>query len=287
MAELILGGRKRKFRRSVGGPKGRTAATRPGTGAGGDARSPATRFLLGVVVALALLVGAEGLFHLLLAPRFQITRVVVESDLPVSDEELLRMARISGDELFFSVDTAGIAAGLREYPAVGEATVAKSFPDTLEISIVRRKPVAALIGAEAGLLHVDAEGVAFTPHATATGSDLPIVSGIPEGILPGSRLPEYVETVLASVRRLKMERPELYRMISEYEIVSRGGMGRDVLLYPIPFQTPVRVTPSFTTEECGYIFMVLDTFQRRGILGDIEELDFRSRNVVFRMKEEV
>lgn len=280
MAELILGGRKRRLRRSS-----RIPASRPGS-TGGDSNAPAARFLLGVVVALGILIGAEALFHLLLAPRFQITRVIVESDLPVSDQELLRMANISGGELFFSVATEEIAAGLREFPPVATATVEKSFPDTLQISIVRRKPVAALLGPETGLLHVDAEGVAFSPMEQGSGSDLPVISGIPEDVLPGARLPEYVETVLSGVRALKMERPELYRMISEYELVSQEGMVYDVILYPIPFQTPVRVPTAFTTEECGYIFMVLDTFQRRGILGDIEELDFRSRNVVFTMTEE-
>lgn len=277
MAELILGGRKRKF-------KGRAREERKEE----VERNPATRFLIGVAVALGLLMGAEMLFHLLLAPRFRITRVVVDSDLPVSDAELLRMARIRGDELFFSVDPGMVEASLEEYPAVESALVEKSFPDTLEISIARRKPVAALLTASDGgsLLHVDSEGAIFSPVSRQGMSDLPVISGIKEAFAPGSRLPDYVESLLSSVQELKLHRPELYRMISEYEIVSRGGMLYDVVLYPVPFQTPVRVSTSFTAEECGYIFMVLDTFRQRGVLAEIEELDFRSRNVVFTMKEE-
>lgn len=281
MAELILGGKKRKLSSRPGkaGPRG----------AGSEAKgsgNPATRFLLGVAVALGLLIGLELAFHLLLAPRFRITRIVVESDLPVSDEELLRMARIRGDELYFSLDPAVVAESLEEYAPIETASVAKSFPDTLEISILRRRPVAALLGSEVGLLHVDAAGVVFSPVRGAGGSDLPVISGIPESVGVGETLPEYVESVLTSVRELKMQRPELYRMISEYQIVDHGGMLYDVVLYPIPFRTPVRVATSFTPQESGYIFMVLDTFRRRGILEDIEELDFRSRNVIFSMREE-
>ncbi|MFW6337565.1 MAG: cell division protein FtsQ/DivIB [Alkalispirochaetaceae bacterium] len=277
MAELILGGRKRKFK----------ARSREKGGAVPE-RTPATRFLVGVAVALALLMGAEMLFHLLLASRFRITRVVVESDLPVSDSELLRMARIRGDELYFSLDPGKVAESLEEYPPIAKAVVEKSFPDTLEISIDRRKPVAALFapGGEPTLLHVDSEGAVFAPVSRRMMSDLPIVSGVQEELSPGARLPEYVESVLSSVQELKLHRPELYRMISEYEIVPQEGMFYDVVLYPMPFRTPVRVSTSFTAEECGYIFMVLDTFRQRGILADIEELDFRSRNVVFTMKEE-
>jgi hypothetical protein len=277
MAELILGGRKKKFK---GRPREKSSAA--------GERNPATRFLIGVAVALGLLMGAEMLFHLLLAPRFRITRLVVESDLPVSDAELLRMARIRGDELYFSVDPAMVAESLEEYPAVESAVVEKSFPDTLEISIARRKPVAALLasGSEAALLHVDSEGVVFSPVSKRMMSDLPVISGIREDVAPGRRLPEYVESLLSSVRELKLHRPELYRMISEYEIVAQGGMLYDVVLYPMPFRTPVRVSTNFTAEECGYIFMVLDTFRQRGILADVDELDFRSKNVVFTMKEE-
>lgn len=277
MAELILGGRRRKFREKAR-EKRKSEVD----------RNPATRFLVGVAVALGILMGAEMLFHLLLAPRFRITRLVVESDLPVSDAELLRMARIRGDELFFSLDPAMVAESLEEYPPVKSATVEKSFPDTLEISIARRRPVAALLGAAggSGLLHVDPEGVVFSPVSRKSTSDLPVISGIPEEVVPGSRVPDYVESVLTSVQELKLHRPELYRMISEYEIVSQEGMLHDVVLYPVPFRTPVRVSTSFTAEECGYIFMVLDTFRQRGILADVEELDFRSRNVVFTMKEE-
>jgi cell division septal protein FtsQ len=277
VAELILGGRKRKF-------KGKAREKRKED----VDRNPATRFLIGVAVALGVLMGAEMLFHLFLAPRFRITRVVVESDLPVSDAELLRMARIRGDELFFSVDPAMVEASLEEYPQVKSALVEKSFPDTLEISIGRRRPVVALLTSAGGasLLHVDAEGVVFSPVPREGMSDLPVISGLTEPIAPGSRVPEYVESLLSSVRELKLHRPELYRMISEYEIVPHGGMLYDVVLYPVPFRTPVRVSTSFTAEECGYIFMVLDTFRQRGVLPEIEELDFRSRNVVFTMKEE-
>lgn len=277
MAELILGGRKRRFK---GRPQQKSENARE--------RNPATRFLIGVVVALGLLMGAETLFHLLLAPRFRITRLVVESDLPVSDAELLRMARIRGDELYFSVDAATVAESLEEYPPVKSAVVEKRFPDTLEISLLRRKPVAALFstGEGSSILHVDSEGVVFSPVSRKVMSDLPVISGVAESVTPGERLPAYVESVLTSVQELKLHRPELYRMISEYEIVSQGGMLYDVVLYPVPFRTPVRVSTSFTAEECGYIFMVLDTFRQRGILADVEELDFRSRNVVFTMREE-
>ena len=277
MAELIIGGnRKRKLRsRPVEGRKGRSEA----------ARNPATRFLVGVAIALGVLILLEMSFHLFLAPRFRITRVVVESDLPVSDAELLRMARIRGDELYFSLDPAIVAESLEEYPAVSSALVEKQFPDTLEISILRRRPVAAVMSG-AGVLHVDSEGMLFSPVQERIRSDLPVVSGLDGGVVAGVRLPEYAEVVLSSVQELKMHRPELYRMISEYEIVSHEGMMYDVVLYPVPFSTPVRVSTAFTAEECGYIFMVLDTFRQRGILDEIEELDFRSKNVVFTVKEE-
>lgn len=279
MAELILGGKKRKL-----ASRARRRRREPGESRG--ERAPATRFLLGVGVAVALLMGLELAFHLFLAPRFRITRIVVDSDLPVSDQELLRMARIRGDELFFSLDPSVVAGSLEEYAPIESASVTKSFPDTLEISILRRRAVAALLGSGEGLLHVDATGVVFAPLRLPVSSDLPVISGIPETVGPGQQLPEYVETVLSSVQELKMQRPELYRMISEYEIVDHGSMLYDVVLYPIPFRTPVRVATSFTAEECGYIFMVLDTFRQRGMLEEIDELDFRSRNVVFSMREE-
>ncbi|HKJ84788.1 MAG TPA: FtsQ-type POTRA domain-containing protein, partial [Spirochaetia bacterium] len=83
----------------------------------------AQRVLVIVIVALSLILAGELVYHLVIAPRLRIETISIESDLSLSDEELLSLAGLSTGAAFFSVDGEAAAARLREFPLVRDAQV--------------------------------------------------------------------------------------------------------------------------------------------------------------------
>ena len=92
--------------------------------------------------------------------------------------------------------------------------------------------------------------------------------------------------LLAQLKTLQDSEPGLYALISELRIVSRTPDRYELLLYPV--HEPVRVRLGETLEP-GAIrnaLMVIDVFRRQGLADRIRELDLRTGEVVYTMKED-
>lgn len=248
-----------------------------------------SRILLLVIALLALILIGELAFHFVLAPELSISEISVESDIALSDAELLQAAGLEQAPAYFSVDTANVASNLESHPSVRSATVEKVFPNRLQISIAGRKPLLLTLAERGGTMvpvAVDEEGIVFEPEVDLAALDLPLVSGIRfEGFTPGVQLPAMLTEFLADVRALKMDHPVLFDQISEYRIVRTGDHSFEVVLYPVDYGTPVRIGSEVDGSLCTYIIMVLDAFERDGRLDEIEEFDFRTGEIVYRTKE--
>lgn len=295
MADIVLerrtaahrDGRERARRRTA-----RSERQSPGRQVG--RRSPGgadrtSRILLLVIAVLALVLIGELAFHFVLAPELSISEISVESDIALSDAELLQVAGLEQSPAYFAVDTANVADNLESHPSVRAATVEKVFPNRLQISIAGRKPLLLTLAEREGAMvpvAVDAEGIVFEPEVDVAGLDLPLVSGIRfEGFTPGVQLPAMLQEFLADVQALKMDHPVLFDQISEYRIVRTGDHSFEVVLYPVDYGTPVRIGSEVDGSLCTYIIMVLDAFERDGRLAEIEEFDFRTGEIVYRTKE--
>ena len=92
------------------------------------------KFFLILVIVLSFVLLMEIIFHLIIAPRMVVRNIEISSDstLTLSDESVLRIAGITGEEYFFSLRTDEISANLQSYPIIKEVTAEKIFPDTLQ-----------------------------------------------------------------------------------------------------------------------------------------------------------
>ncbi len=272
MADAVLSARRNR------------AASRSGRGA---RMNPA---ILGAIVVLVVLIGAELLFQLVLKDRFTVKRVSVESELIIPNERLLEIAGISGAEHFFSLDIGAIQANLEAYPLIRAALVEKAFPDTVRISLTARKPLAVSfvrIDGRSVPVMFDEEGVIFQVGGAPADWDLPVISGLQlQSVRPGVVLPPMLHGFLADLRALQLASPTLFRQFSEYRIVRRGDHDFDVLVYPVGHPVPVRIGSAIDERLSKYIVMVLDVLQREGRLAAIAELDFRAGEVVYRLRGE-
>ncbi len=249
------------------------------------------RLFTAIITMLAFLLAAEIAYHLLIAPYLVVNKITIqaESDFPYSNEELLSIAGVSGDAYFFDVKPKLISARLERVPVIKSVEVSKQFPHSLDIAITERDPLAALTLLDAeGMVpaYVDADGVIFRSKGVDY-MDLPIISGIDvPAYKDGMQLPQVLTGFLEDLQQLQQENPALYRLISEVKFVKKNTADYEVVLFPSQYQVKVRIGPALTEELMKYVVLVLDVVAGKGLESTIEEIDFRTDEVVYRVGEE-
>ena len=251
--------------------------------------SPAGRFIAILAVGFSSVVVVYVLSVTVVLPRLQITRVVVQADFEMDRDQLLEMAGLRENAYFFNINTAEITDRLESFPPIRRATVSREFPDTVVLGMDRRRPLLlALIQSDKNTtpILIDETGTIFQAGAGATRYDVPVLSGVSfQGRVVGSTLPTSMSGLLESVYALRVNAPELFGLISEIRVEAHRAGDFDVLLYFQGFEAPVRVDSTVDRETCTYALMVLDVLQQQEDAQSIRELDFRSDEIVYRMKE--
>ncbi len=226
----------------------------------------------------------------LILPSLRIDRIVVQADFEIDRAALLEIAGLDGSRQFYSIDPAAIETRLERIPQVRDAIVEKSFPNTIQIVMERRRPLLiALVPSGEGTVPavIDRDGVIYSRGSTVDTTDLPVISGVTfSGNVIGSRLPDPVVDVVAALYRIRVEDPGLYSALSEVRIDPRNSGALDVVVYMTSFRIPIRMAPELTAETIAYALLILDVLTAEGADGSVAELDFRSGEIVYRLKEE-
>ncbi len=247
------------------------------------------RVLVGIIVVLSLVLIGELVYHLVLAPRISIESIQVESNLGLTEDEIIQIAGVSVGTPYFAVDSEGARERLEALPAVHSASVDVLFPNRIAISVSRRQPLALSIADSADgplPLVFDAEGIVFAAGDDVRGLELPVISGLRFlDAEPGIRLPELVQEFLAQVHSVRMTDPSLLSLFSEFRIVPRNDYVYEVVLYPMHYPVEVRIGTSFEAEMIEYIMMMLDVLRSEGRLESVSEIDFRGGEGVLRYRE--
>ncbi len=246
--------------------------------------------LLWLIIALLFLfLAADLIFHYIIAPKLRIRNIIVNSDILLSRQEVLSIAGINGKENFFSLKGNTIRNNLEAYPLVKEAVVEKVFPDTLRLDLRGRKPLfisLADTGKASFPMALDDEGVIFQSGSSIEEWDIPLISGLKFNELkPGAALPKMLKPFLAEVKQMRAAYPDLLRLISEIQIVPLSPVSFELLLYPLSFNVRVRLSGSIDGIVWKNALLVLDLLKREGISEKVKEIDFRTGEVVYRIKE--
>jgi cell division protein FtsQ len=224
-------------------------------------------------------------------PWVRISRVVVQADFEMERQVLLDLAGLDGTRYYFGLQPSSIASRLEGYPLIKSAAVERVFPNTVRLELLRRRVLATAIIQREGQsvpIAVDETGMIYDSGAHVADRDVPVLSGIGfEGNVIGSRLPSSLEPLLQSLHELRRSSPEIYGLISELRVQDRGTQGFDVLMYTEGFRVPVRMESTIDKNTSTYALMVLDVLTQRGEADDIAEVDFRSGEIVYRMKEDL
>lgn len=245
-------------------------------------KNRAARILKIIIVALVVFLVGEIVFHLVIAPRLEITVVRLDADFGIDRATALALTDLDTNPSYFSVDVDRVRSALEAMPQVKSATVARVFPDTVEIAVVGRRALAlAFAETSTGTLPVvlDEEGVLYDAGAPVASLDLPVISGLRfPGYRPGARVDRRLTAFLEDLEKLRMDSPTLFRLVSEYRVVPRGDHDFEVVLYPVMPRIPVRIGNSIDEELLRTVVLVLDVVRDEAPV----ELDFRSGRVVYR-----
>jgi cell division protein FtsQ len=171
---------------------------------------------------------------------------------------------------------------------VRAAKVRKIFPDTLEIVLQQRIPLALSFSyTDEKMVPVafDEEGMLFQIGNAVTQWDLPVISGLRFKPILGLQLPSRLAPFLEEMKALRENAPELFDLVSEIKVTSTNEIDYELLLYPVGYSTRIHLGERIDEDSIKYALMVLDVLQDQGMVQNIEELDFRGGDVVYRLKE--
>jgi len=155
----------------------------------------ALSLVLGVMVVLSASVavawGARR--YITTSPRFSIRTVLVDGNHRMSAEDLASVGGIATGKNIFALDLEGAGTAIASAPWVEKATVTRTLPSTVHITVVEREAAAvAAIGGE--LYLVTRDGELFKRVGDNDPIDLPVVTGItPEKV--GSDRPGVVSAL--------------------------------------------------------------------------------------------
>lgn len=242
--------------------------------------------------ALVILLGIltlEVAFHLWAAPNLRIQKIVFDGPSPIGDLELMKLLGLRPREYYFSIDEQDLEKRLSQLPWVRKASLQKTFPDTLKVSLSLREPLAlglASVQNRSAVLLIDSEGVVYDIRPTANNWDLPVVSGVVfESLQPGLRFPGVLKPLFKGLETLKKESPALFRMISEVEIRKNSRGSYDAVFCPLDMNVRLILGDDWSPQALRQAFILLDTVRRQGWTSKTKEIDFRSTPVVFRPRE--
>jgi cell division protein FtsQ len=136
---------------------------------------------------------------------------------------------------------------------------------------------------------VDEDGVVFKLGTSSADLDLPVVSGLTAGDMAlGAKLPRAYRALFSDLRAMREKAPAMCAAVSEVRVVGSGSadlspQDLELLVYLTTSPVPIRAQGSIDQGLVKYALMAVDLLSRQGVLKDIQELDFRGGDVVYKL----
>ena len=134
--------------------------------------------ILQVTVLLSLVVGIFGV-----ALYFQRSEALFIKHIPVTGtlthitaDDVVRLSQITPNDKLFSVDLKTITQNIKRFSWIAEVRVRREFPDTIQIDIQERAPIALLKLKD--FYYIDQSEKVFAKVTSAESPDLPILTGL-------------------------------------------------------------------------------------------------------------
>src|SRR3954470_18452380 len=135
------------------------------------------RRTVAVIVAVTIVVAAALVWVVAFSSLLGVRRVSVQGVQTLTAQQVEKAAGVARGTPLVRIDTNAVAARVGKLPEVASARVSTSFPTTLVIRVVERRPVGYLRG-DAGYVLVDRTGAQYRTVSAAP-------AGLPRFVVPG------------------------------------------------------------------------------------------------------
>ena len=187
---------------------------------------------------LGLLLLAVGLvvFANLWKANLKVKRVTVEGNRIVETAEITQLIKVPKNTQLQDVDLMAVRRDILSHHFIKEVVVERDLPATLKVTIKERVPLAIINTTE--ILYLDEDGVVLPHSMSKQLFDLPVLTGMPEGIslTPGAMIkhPD-IQEALQILATSRLVNKDLYHMISEVRLRNGG----DIVLYAAEWGVPI------------------------------------------------
>ncbi|MDA3808776.1 MAG: FtsQ-type POTRA domain-containing protein [Spirochaetaceae bacterium] len=249
------------------------------------------KLLRNIIIAFIVILAGQLIFKIFVVPNIVLQKIKVESEVSLSDSEILTIAGIDAGEYYYNVSPEDIKQRLEMYPEVRKASVEKVFPDKLKLYLFARKAVALVvlnIDEKSIPVAIDNEGVIYSRGIDLLSWDLPVITGIRFSALElGAQLPAPLLPLLDDLKNLKDDNPALYNLLSEIKVERRGERGYDLILFLHSYPVRARIGNELDGNVLKNIIMVFEVLNKQKLTDKIGEVDFRTKEIIYRLREEV
>jgi cell division protein FtsQ len=188
-------------------------------------------FLGLLILAVGLVISAN-----LWKSNLKVKRVTIEGNRIVETAELMQLVKIPKNAQLQDIDLMAVRHNVLSHHFIKDAVVERDLPATLKITVKERVPLAIINSSQ--ILYIDEDGV-ILPHSISMQLfDLPVLTGMPDGITlkPGTKIdsPD-IEEALQILASSKLVSNDLYHLISEVRLRNGG----DIVLYSTEWGVPI------------------------------------------------
>ncbi|WP_407399478.1 cell division protein FtsQ/DivIB [Anaerovibrio sp.] len=151
-----------------------------GKSVNGEAHEKTKRKIItrrGLLRVLGVLAAFMAFIAIALSPVFVLKHVNVHGNAYLSDEEIIRISGVNLGENLFQLATDEIMQAMGKDIRIDQVIVRRNFPNSLDIQVVERIPL-AIIKCDYGYLEVGRGGIVLDAHRTLSQIPVPIVSGV-------------------------------------------------------------------------------------------------------------
>ena len=188
-------------------------------------------FLGLLFLALGLVVSAN-----LWKSNLRVRRVTIEGNRIVETAEITQLIKVPKNAQLQDVDLMAVRHDILSHHFIKDAVVERDLPATLKVTVKERVPLAIINSSE--ILYLDEDGVVLPHSISKQLFDLPVLTGMPEGmaLTPGTMInhPD-IQEALQILTDSKLVSKDLYHLISEVRLRNGG----DIVLYATEWGVPI------------------------------------------------
>lgn len=188
-------------------------------------------FLGLLVLALGLVISAN-----FWKSSLKVKRVTIEGNRIVETAEIMQLIKVPKSTQLQDIDLMAVRRDILSHHFIKDAVVERDLPATLKITIIERVPLAIINSSE--ILYLDEDGVVLPHSISKQLFDLPVLTGMPDGIslTPGTKINHAdIQEALQILASSRLASRELYHLISEVRLRNGG----DIVLYAAECGVPI------------------------------------------------